>query len=940
MVPDKIVELVERFERNKASYIHSSYKENQLRPEFVNPFFEALGWDVQNKSGKAEAYKDVIHEDALKIGKSMKAPDYSFRIGGQRKFFVETKKPSIDIKTKEAPAYQIRRYSWSAKLPLAILTDFEEFAVYDCRTKPLPTDSPSVGRILYVKYNEYTEKWAEIEKFSKNAIEQGLFDEYAESMKGKRGTTEVDVVFLKEIERWRDLLAKNIASRNPGLSVREINFAVQKTVDRLIFLRICEDRGIESYGQLQELAGKEKVHDKLLEIYERADDKYNSGIFHFKDEKGRTGFPDLLTPALRIDDKVFKDIIKNLYYPDCPYEFSVIGADILGNVYEQFLGKVIRLTAGHRAVVEEKPEVKKAGGVYYTPKYIVDYIVENTVSKLIEGKTPKQITSLKILDPACGSGSFLIGAYQKLLDYHRDWYVEHNPEKHTKEIYQGASGQWYLTLDEKKKILLNNIYGVDIDEQAVEVAKLNLLLKVLEDEHREAQKRLGGRVLPNLDQNIKCGNSLIGPDFYSEQTKIFTEEETLQLNTFDWNKEFPFKFDAVIGNPPYRMLQPHNTDKSILSFYRTQYVAAKFKIELFNLFIQRGVTLLNGEGLLGYIVPSSILNNVHSEALRKWLMEYCCIDRISVANEKVFKNADVHTSVLIFKRELNEKKRLKHKISTTSKLNNNILDKQREYSVTLQNKFMKLPGCVWNILINENNASLVLRLLNNFPSLGEVSTINRGLITGARDKYFSKERKTESYIPIIAGKDVHRYQIIPPSEYVLFERPDNAGGCWDPEVHLAAHKLVIRQICRKPTVSILNDPIGVTGNIFTSRMNSIEQELYALGLINSRLIEFFWKIMFTDFKSSFPQVTIFSLSQLPIRLIDFSYKEDQINQNRMISLVSRMLDLHKRLDEVNTPQEKSVLERQIEATDNEINQLVYDLYELTDEEIKIVEQST
>ncbi|MFH1788120.1 MAG: N-6 DNA methylase, partial [Candidatus Altiarchaeota archaeon] len=648
--PQKIVELVERFERNRNSYLSSGYNETQLREEFINPFFEALGWDVRNAEGRAEAYKDVIHEDAIKIGKTTKAPDYSFRIGGQRKFFVETKKPAVNIKGDVNPAYQIRRYSWSAKLPLAILTDFEEFAVYDCRKKPLANDSASVERILYIRYDEYEKRWDELEKiFSKPSILQGLFDQYAESTKTKKGTSEVDDEFLKEIEKWRDSLARNIALRNEKYSVREINYAVQKTVDRIIFLRICEDRGIEPYEQLQEISQKDNVYKHLLKLFEKADEKYNSGIFYFKEEKGRSTFPDYVCPHLRIDDKVFRDIIKNLYFPDCPYEFSVIGADILGNVYEQFLGKVIRLTAGHRAVVEEKPEVKKAGGVYYTPKYIVDYIVDNTVGKLIEGKTPKQISDLKVLDPACGSGSFLIGAYQRLLDYHRDWYVGHDPAKHRDVIYQGKGGLWYLTLDEKKRILLNNIHGVDIDEQAVEVAKLNLLLKVLEDEHREAQKRLGGRVLPTLEKNIKCGNSLIGPDFYTGQTKIFTEDETLRINAFDWEKEFPHKFDAVIGNPPYIRIQAMKEWAPVeVEYYKEKYKSAtKGNYDIYVVFVEKGASLLNEGGVMGYILPHKFFQAKYGQPLRKVISEGRYLDKVvHFGAEQVFKKASTYTCLL------------------------------------------------------------------------------------------------------------------------------------------------------------------------------------------------------------------------------------------------------------------------------------------------------
>jgi hypothetical protein len=454
--PKQLEALIERFDRNLEAYSNQAYNETQVRREFIDPFFEALGWDVANKAGYAEAYKDVVHEDAIKMGGATKAPDYSFRIGGARKFFLEAKKPSVNIKDDIDPAYQLRRYAWSAKLPLSILTDFAEFAVYDCRVLPKPADKSSTARVLYLTYKDYAERWDEIAGiFSRESVLKGSFDKFAEAKKGKRGTSPVDKEFLNEIETWREALAKNLALRNPKLSVRDLNFAVQRTIDRIIFLRMCEDRGVENYGQLQALLNGENTYKRLQYLYGLADDKYNSGIFHFKAEKDRAETPDELTLKLKIDDKVLKDIIRRLYYPESPYEFSVLGGDILGNVYEQFLGKVIRLTGSHRAVVEEKPEVKKAGGVFYTPSYIVDCIVKNTVGKLCKGKTPKQIEKLRFLDPACGSGSFLIGAYAYLLNYHRDWYVSDGPQKHTKEIYQGSGGQWLLTTQEKKRILLN-----------------------------------------------------------------------------------------------------------------------------------------------------------------------------------------------------------------------------------------------------------------------------------------------------------------------------------------------------------------------------------------------------------------------------------------------------------------------------------------------------
>src|SRR6266699_2785204 len=214
-VPAEIRDLTERFERNLDAYRSPQYNETQLRREFLDPFFKALGWDIDNEQGYAEACKDVIHEDAIKVGEATKAPDYSFRIGGARKFFLEAKRPSVDIKNDVSPAFQLRRYAWTTKLSLTVLTDFEEFAVYDCRLKPDHKHSAGIGRILYIPYTEYARRWNEIaDVFSREAVLKGSFDKFAESTKAKGGTADVDDEFLKTIERWRSDLARNLALRN------------------------------------------------------------------------------------------------------------------------------------------------------------------------------------------------------------------------------------------------------------------------------------------------------------------------------------------------------------------------------------------------------------------------------------------------------------------------------------------------------------------------------------------------------------------------------------------------------------------------------------------------------------------------------------------------------------------------------------------------------
>ena len=423
------------------------------------------------------------------------------------------------------------------------------------------------------------------------AVYQGSFDRYTQTSKLKKGTSEVDNAFLAEIESWRKDLASNIALRNPSLSQREVNFAVQRTIDRIIFLRICEDRGIEKYGQLQELQDGENTYRRLCTIYERADEKYNSGLFHFTNEKGRAEIPDILTPTLKIDDTRLKSILKRLYYPDSPYQFSHFPADILGQVYEQFLGQVIRLTAGHQARVEQKPEVLKAHGVYYMPTYVVDYIVGKTIGDLLADKSPKQASKLRVLDPACGSGSFLLIAYQFLMNWHRDRYIKDGPEKHQKELFQIQGGDWRLTTKEKKRILLNNIYGVDIDSQAVEVTELSLLLKVLEGENDQTLgtnlRLFHERALPDLGSNIKCGVSLIGSDFYKNQQLYLTDdEERYRVNAFDWQNEYAAimgagGFDAIIGNPPYIFTRSKGIEEEQKGYFYGRYKHQSGQLNIF-----------------------------------------------------------------------------------------------------------------------------------------------------------------------------------------------------------------------------------------------------------------------------------------------------------------------------------------------------------------------
>lgn len=1016
--PAEIIELVDKFDRNIEAYKNPSYKEEQLKQEFINPFFKALGWDVDNLSGAAPQYKDVIFEDSIKIAGGTKAPDYCFTLAGRKIFFVEAKKPSVNINKDNKPAYQLRRYAWSAKLPLSILTDFEELAIYDSRSRPKKNDRTSTGRIKYLTYKDYVEEWDYLyNNFSKDAVLKGSFDKYAKSTKKKRGTTEVDQEFLSEIENWRELFAKNIALRNPELTVDELNFTVQQTIDRIIFLRMCEDRGIEKYGKLQSLLDETEIYQKFGEFCIDADAKYNSGLFHFKPEKGRPTEPDEFTLGLNIDDGIFKAVFKSIYYPESPYEFSVLQPEILGNVYEQFLGKVIRLTEGHRAKVEEKPEVKKAGGVYYTPQFIVDYIVENTVGKLCKDKTPNKVSKLKILDPACGSGSFLLGAFKYLLKWHRDYYTQQKDKKRLKDkIYEGKNGAWFLTIQEKKRILLNNIYGVDIDSQAVWVTKLSLLLQVLEGENRDAleaqQKLIKERALPDLGRNIKCGNTLIGPDIYDNPNLELTGEDIKRINPFDWESEFSdvFKdggFDAVIGNPPYLRIQGlQEFYSNQIDYFINNYQSAVKRFDLYLLFIEKGSLLLSNNGYLGYICPHKFLNSDFGSGLRQFFIDERNLKSfVCFGNNLIFKKASTYTGILILQKR-NNKTFKYYEFSDMDNLQLQTTLSSLENSQFAVYDLKNFDSKPW--MLTSAKVKLVLDKLQKQPyTLGETfKSIFQGIVTGIDEIYFlerisdndtseilkvfsqreQKHIKIEKSVvkPILKGEDVSRYSepnfnyycIYPyklvNNKTVILEEDELSNNFPLAYQYLKQYKKELTELRKRfrtnskywyschrgrkidlfESARIISPEISAKCNMTVSPNDiyhntqvysflppkSSHNELYWLGLLNSKVMWWFLSHTGTVLRGGYFRFKTKYLNPFPIRTINFDDPEDVSRHDLIVTFVEQMLQLHKDKKSSRMPQDKEVIQRQIDATNKQIDKLVYELYGLIEDEIKIIDK--
>ena len=944
----KISDLVTRFEEQIDSYKKADYNETLTRRDFIDPFFKALGWDIDNENGYAESYREVIHEDRVKVGKATKAPDYSFRlVGGKRLFFVEAKKPSVAVKMEIHPAYQIRRYGWSAKLPISIITDFEEFSIYDCTKKPKPTDKASVARIKYLTFKDYLNEFDFLwDTFSKERVLKGSFDKFVVGNASKRGTATVDKEFLQSLDSWRTYLATSISWNNKHLDEDEINFVVQQTIDRIIFLRIAEDRSVEQYGNLKEAIKQGNFYQNLFRQFEQADEKYNSGLFDFGKDK--------ISRSLSVDNKVLKTIINELYYPESPYEFSVLSVEILGSAYEQFLGKQIKIDKAHRAHIEEKPEVRKAGGVYYTPQYVVDYIVKNTVGKLIEGKTPKGISKIKIVDPACGSGSFLIGAYQYLLDWHKNYYTDNGkPSKGKKSNPLTPVGN--LTTAEKKRILLNNIFGVDIDVNAVEVTKLSLLLKCMEGETQASiasQLRLfNERVLPTLDENIKSGNSLIDTDFYDRQLD-FGEEK--KIKPFNWQKGFPdvFKqggFDVVIGNPPYSLI---GSDRKMEQDYFTsgRYEFNAYKINTYILFLEKGLKLLrvNG-GILGYIIPKSLVFNTYFDSTRKQILKSYAIPQIVEIREKVFEDAEVGDSILFFGERKNNPTK-------------NSLAYYKVENVFPDFKVIESFGTNQNVLLKEYEGKFFpigIKIRIDTKPLNEVCDVFNGLNPGnVRHILLSTEKVSSKHKRMLLGRDIQRYALSWSGTWVNYDstlkdrlKPSDikskAGMTAQKKVDFAlrneniylGEKIVVRKTADHIVATYDANEFYYDSLSYGIKLHDNEDVsiFFILGLLNSKLLNYLHESLSNNKDKVFAKVLATNLSVLPIPKNIFATKLKKERHDEIAKLVNQLLQLNQQNAETKLQTVVTQHESKIVYCEEKIDQIVYQLYELTEDEIKIVE---
>lgn len=621
----KVKALIEKFQNEINYYEKTSYSEAQVRLDFIDPLFSLLGWDINNSSGKLANEREVIVEETLKNEKSThgKRPDYTFRSFSERKFFVEAKKPSIDVVNGADEAKQIRRYGFTAKLPISVLTNFEYLIIYDCSTPVAEADSSSHSVIARYHYTEYADKFEEISlKLGKESVYNGNFDNEWKDIEAKIEKLNVNILFLDQINRWRLNLAKSFINIKGETSEDELNDLVQSYLNSIIFLRVCEDRGIEKPYSLLNIA-KESSHSKLIKKLRESDKKYNSGIFSLS----------YIEELINNNSFYFWTIIKELYYPESPFSFSVLPSDILGQIYEIFLGSRVRDNNGKIEIV--KKDIDR--DVVTTPTFIIREIIEKTVSLHCKNLDINEILDSKFADISCGSGAFLLEVFQLLQDKIVERLLTLNDKSQLQEISRGA---YKLNFELKKRILVSCIFGIDKDYNATKAAEFGLLLKLLENENEYTANDI---VLPKLGNNILFGNSLIE----TNDLKDLANTDTLNdINPFDFNS---LKFDVIVGNPPYLTTEhmKNSTPKTEIDIYKLKYQTAYKQFDKYYLFVERAIELLKDGGRLGYIIPSKFIRVGSGKELRKLLVKNDFLQSIVYFGQnQIFTDKTTYTALL------------------------------------------------------------------------------------------------------------------------------------------------------------------------------------------------------------------------------------------------------------------------------------------------------
>lgn len=988
-IKNRIHALIEKYEANKDFYRTSRFNETQVRTEFLDPLFEILGWDIRNSAGKNTNEREVLLEEPLKANAAShtKKPDYTFRLFGERKFFLEAKKPCVHIEREDDPAKQVRRYGFTAGLKISVLSNFEHLYIYDTSYPVEQNDTRVKAIVREYKYTDYEDAAEELlEYLGKESVYSGHFDEVWSEIEANVNHKSVDELFLQQINNWRLMLGKEILNCNPEIEMEELGDVVQSYINKILFLRVCEDRNIETYQSLLQIADHNS-YQELIAKFKAADSRYNSGLFEEK----------LSAEIIGNVSSSFWSIIRELYFPQSPYSFAVLSSDILGKIYEIFLSQRLAVVDGQLSIVN-KPE-NEDRDIVTTPNFIVREILRQTMKDNLAHLTDKQILSLKCADIACGSGAFLLETFQILCDALVDFYTVNDKSK----LIQTDVNTFKLKFEVKRNVLMSCIYGVDKDFNAVEACKFGLLLKLLEEEDDSTIASFHP-VLPNLDDNIFYGNSLL-------ESSDVPDNQVEEINPFDFGER---KFHYIIGNPPYMKTEDIKvfTPKEH-KLYPKRYKSAYKQYDKYFLFVERAFKLLKEDGAMGYIVPSKFMKVGAGKELRKYISSNKSIKAItSFGAHQVFSDKSTYSCIIVLQNKENDS-------FTYSEVDSLAKWKVRDLTSFSENErnISCLGEETW-VLCSDRLQSILNHISTQSLPLGEIvgdDYIFNGIQTSANKEYIfqpeSEDRQyyyfkynkqlyqiekkvTKPYFKTVSGVDsLNTYRTFKPNARVIFpykrrtdgkldviklstiqrkfpyfynylrvikselDRPDRDikpapttanewhrfGRHQSLEACEIAEKIIVGVLAQENKYAVdtngtLVSSGGTAGYCLVSIPANSQYSIYYIqAILGSIQGEWLASLYGEIFRGGFIARGTKVLKQIPVRTIDFNNLADVTAHKEIVERQKSLISLGDRIAaNENNARKATPLKRQFELLKEEQQQAINNLYGMTEEEVSLI----
>ena len=988
-IKSKIHALVQKYEQGKEVYRTSRFNETQVRNEFLDPLFEILGWDIRNTTGKNTNEREVLLEEPLKANAAShtKKPDYTFRLFGERKFFLEAKKPCVHIEREDNPAKQVRRYGFTAGLKISVLSNFEHLYIYDTSYPVEQNDTRVKAIVREYKYTDYENAAEELlEYLGKDSVYSGHFDDVWSEIEANINHKSVDELFLQQINDWRLMLGTEILRNNIEIEMEELGDVVQSYINKILFLRVCEDRNIETYQSLLQIADHNS-HQELIAKFKTADSRYNSGLF---EEKLSAEIIDNVSSS-------FWSIIRELYFPQSPYSFAVLSSDILGKIYEIFLSQRLAVV-DDQLIIVNKPE-NEDRDIVTTPNFIVREILRQTIKDDLSHLTDNQIQNLKCADIACGSGAFLLETYQLLCDALIDFYMKNDRSK----LIQTDINTYKLKFEIKRNILTKCIYGVDKDFNAVEACKFGLLLKLLEGED-ESTIATFHPILPNLDKNIFYGNSLL-------EASDVPDNQVEDINPFDFEER---KFDYIVGNPPYMKTEDIKefTPKEY-KLYPKRYKSAYKQYDKYFLFIERAFNLLKENGAMGYIVPSKFMKVGAGKELRNFLSTHKAVKAItSFGAHQVFSDKSTYSCIVVLQKKENDYfKYLEIDSLTKWRVRDLTSFSENERNASLMGEE------TW-VLCSDRLQSILNHISIQSAPLGDIvgdEYIFNGIQTSAnkvyifqpesedRQYYYFKyneqlyqvEKKvTKPYFKTVLGDDsLNTYRTFKPNARVIFPYQKRTDGKLDviklktiqrKYPYLYNYLAVIKSELDRPNRDIKPTPTNTNEWHRFGRHQSLEaceiaekiivgvlaQEnkyavdtngtlvssggtagyclisipadshysiYYIQAILGSIQGEWLASLYGEIFRGGFIARGTKVLKQIPVRTIDFTNPNDVAAHNEIVERQKSLITLGDRIIAAGNNTRKSTpLKRQFDLLKTEQQQAINNLYGMTEEEVVLI----